>query len=303
MQQADRIDKRGARHAAAPVLTGLMAVLVLAAGCVGTHPQAVRLTPLGAIQGSANNNGLVLAGLETPQQLPDRIDKHSAFDLVTAAAYLGTVSPGQAADQYTGLVKVHGRRYETAFARDAYQSALACAWDAGDPALIRRVLTAYDKRLDVIERAPEPKWIGELRGFFRVKDDMAVRRAFARLTVQKVETSDPLLRRRADRWFSRHRAALVRLVLAYRDQGPRKWSEEVLADLMEAETNLLGGYADPDSEFLLGTQARQLLAQFEHATSDSYVVAVAKLFLVKTGIVHQPDKVEFMLGNTYAASQ
>jgi hypothetical protein len=283
------------------VLAGVLAALVCAAGCVGTGHSSVRVTPSSAAESSVGIEGLDLTHLKVSQQLPDRIDKRSALDVVTVAAYLGTVSPEQAAGQYAKLVEDHGRAYETAFARDAFQSALACAWDAGDPSLIKRVLTAYDGRLDVIERAPEPKWIGELRGFFRVKDDMALRRAFERLVVEKKQTADPLLRRRAARWLDRHRTAVVRLVTEYRDCDPQNWQDAVLTDLIEAEANLLGTYANRSSEILLGAQARQLLGDTEHATSGSYVVAVAKLFLVKTGIVHQPDRTEFMLGNSYAS--
>lgn len=288
---------RGASSALAAIVTALG----FSGGCVGTGPQAVRLTAPFAAAISDSDNGLDLTGLETQQQMPDRIDRRSAFDLVTAAAYLGTVSPGEAADQYVKLIKEHGRQYETAFARDAFQSALACAWDAGDPALIKRVLSTYDRSLDVIERAPEPKWIGELRGFFRVKDDMVIQRALERLLIGKTQTANPLLRRRADRWLDRHRAALVGLVMTFRDREPRNWSEDVLTDIAEAETNLQGGYVNEDSEILFCTRARRLLADTEQATSQSYIVAVAKLFLVKTGVVHQPDKTEFMLGNSYAA--
>ena len=43
---------------------------------------------------------LDLSGLDLPANMPEDIDKRSVFDLVTAAAYLSTVKPGEAADAY-----------------------------------------------------------------------------------------------------------------------------------------------------------------------------------------------------------
>ncbi len=275
-------------------------------------PLAVLLSGCGTLslqergrKGEANreDQALDLSGLDTPTDMPEELDKRSAFDVVTAAAYLGTVKPGEAAKAYVTLAKRHGASYESAFARDAFHSAIASAWTAGDPALIRRIFSDYDRRLDVIERAPEPRWIGELRGFFRVRDNERLARAYDQLSVNRQQLSDPLLRRRADRWLERHRSATLALVRMFRDEDPEDWDAELLEGLVEAEANLRGGYVSDDSEILLYAQARDLVNGSREAGTATHIVAVVKLFLTTTDLVHQPDRDEFMLGETYTRKE
>ncbi len=286
-----------------PLCAATLLVACVLSGCVSFdgRPPLV-LVPIEDAGNGRTGSGievLSLTGLAAPDSPPRRAQHGSPRGRALVAAYLRKENPVGALHLYRRLIEEHGDTYELGFTRNAYHEAIRCAWRAGEPELIRSILSEYDKAVRRVCREPEPRFVKDIRRLLRNCSEERLRMAYGRLGAELLDVRFDVLKSDRRDWLKRHETAVVTIVLSAWQLPDRSPRSEVLEQLALAEANLLNGYVRPTSNALLFRDA-EARARDKGDTGDNELsIAVTQVFLERTEVVSAPGGREYLLGHDY----